>query len=179
MKDEKSLEKFERSVFGDEKVALGARFFRCFRLEAKDIPDQASRERYEKIAPAVICFDEKGEEIATYTGTIDANGVLVRLDKTFNEVYEPKFQAHLTKFLDFLQRYERAEDKMANFKKRIEDVEKQLEKENGKCDGCTRALAEAKAREEEAKKEIAKLNEEKEKFLSPAKKSDPKTPVKN
>lgn len=164
--EEKALQKRERDMFGSDDVAIATRFFHTFKMEAKEVPDQELREKYAKTGPTMIFLDHQGNVVSEATGNFDKSVMLKNLDKAYSTVYAGKLGSQIEKFKEFITRYERAEDNVANQSKRTTEAEGKLVKDSS--DRAQKAYAEEKAKLAELQKEITKLEEERVKLLSPA-----------
>jgi hypothetical protein len=174
--DEKTLAKRESMMFGADDVAIGTQFFHCFRLAAKDVPDAELKAQFAKTAPVLLFLDTEANVVAELAGTFDSRGVLKSLDKTYGTHYAGKLTSQVDKFLDWVKRYEKAEDKVADVTKRVEDIEGRMAK--SPSDTLKKSLEEERTKLGDASRELAKLDEERAKLLAVTPKDAPKEVVK-
>lgn len=158
-------EELEADMFGDSDLILATRFFRCFSINIDDIQDKKLRERYAKKLPALIFVDGRGEETAIMQGRIKPARMKSAMKKVFGDHFKgsmPKLMAAMNDLLDDL---ERAEDRMVDARKMLDETEDRM----ADRDGATADKKVEKKREdyEEARAEFDKVNDKLKELARP------------
>lgn len=151
----------DRVMLGNEDVVFALRFFHPVRIDAKDIGDPALRDQYLQAAPAMVFFESNGTNLGEMTGRIDGASLLGRLDKAYATAYEGRLTSQVTKIIETLGRYERQEDKVADLKKRYDDLKSKAE------DATAKNVVEAKKKYDDARTALDKIGEERDRLFSP------------
>lgn len=160
--DPVAFEKLERKLFGKDELAISSLFFECYRIEASSLAE-SEREEYAKSLPAFLLFSPSGKLIAkTSGGSASAPTLVSFLGKSWREVYGGTLQTRISKFEDYLNRLEKAEDKTELAAKKVKDLEAKADKKSDQI-----KVDEAKAELEVAGKELAALKAERETLLAP------------
>ncbi len=160
--DPVAFEKQEQKLFGKDELAISSLFFECYRIEASSL-SQTEREEVGKALPAFLLFSPSGKLIAKTSGGASSAPTLVSfLGKSWREVYGDSLQSRISKFEDFLNRLEKAEDKAELAAKKVKDLEAKADKKSDQV-----KVAEAKTDLEAAQKELAAAKTERDTLLAP------------
>jgi hypothetical protein len=90
--DDDDLMAFEAKVFGDERVAVGSRFFNCVRICLDDMRSAADRKHYGKKSPSIHLMDPEGKLLKRFDGTRTTGH---RLYKSMEAVIKRHYKANL------------------------------------------------------------------------------------
>jgi len=126
--DEDAAEKHEAKLFGAEDLVIGSRFFRCFRIEAESVTDEAVRKEYLKKLPAFILLDPRGNEVARINGRTSARRLFSSMAKAYKASVGGNLKKSVGRIVKLLRDLEKAEDRMANAKRAHADATARLEK---------------------------------------------------
>lgn len=124
--DSEAEEELMAKMFGTEEVILGTRFFRCFRMNVCDIPDEKMKEKYASRLPALIFLDGRGEEAGRLGGMVRASRVQGNMRKVFSDHFKANMQKLLKSMSEWLDDIERAEDEMVTARKTLDDTEERM-----------------------------------------------------
>ena len=152
--DEKKEKKARRKRFGNEDLILGTKFFDCYRINADDLDEDLYRP-YVKKLPAIIVFDETGAKVATKERVKNAKKLLRAVGKVFKKTYRASMKSRVKSLLDVIAKQEKVEDRVANTRRRLDDLKKRFAK---------KPSPRVKLRLEEQQAELASALEEKKKF---------------
>ncbi len=119
-------EKLESDMFGTEEVILGTRFFRCFMINADDIQDEKIKAEYARKLPALVFLDGRGEEVLRLRGKSRASRVQAAMKRVFGDHFKASMPRVLRAMTDGLDDLQKAEDKMADAKRLLDEVEDRM-----------------------------------------------------
>lgn len=163
----------EADMFGSEEVVLGTRFFRCFRINANDIPDEKIKADYGRKLPALIFLDGRGEEVLRLQGKTRATKVQGAMKRVFGDHFKASMPKLLKEMSDWLDDLERAEDKMVDARKFLDQTEERMaDRDGGTADKKVEKKREAY---EQAREEFEKLVARGKELFNPALKEDEAT----
>lgn len=150
--------KMEKGLFGDENLVLASRFFRCYRIDAKDIPAGKISEKYLlKGTPTFIILDAKGNEVIKNKKKVSTKWINSKLKKQFAADFRAKLRAHIKKLSDWLDDLEKADDSLANAKKSHTAIEDRAAKKDKETARSRKRLAKSNAKLVEAQSAFDKL----------------------
>jgi len=163
--DEEKLEKTERKMFGNDDLAIATKFYRCLRIDADQISSEKIRALYVKKLPTLYVLNAEGKVLARKEGALSAPSILGELKRAYKKVHGVNLAPRIKSFSRFLDRLDKASDKVAELRARLAAAEERLaRKETPRNKKKVQALLEQVEKAEEA---LAALETEKEKLLLP------------
>ena len=158
----------EKKLFGSEDLTLATRFFRCYKIAEKDLPEGKIRDKYLlKKNPTFIILDAKGNEIVKNKKKASTSWITSKMKKQFSADFGMKLSAHVKKLSDWLDDLEKADDKLANAQNAFSAVEEQVSKKDKETRRSKERLAKAAAKLKKVQADFDKLIEYGNKLSNP------------
>ncbi|MCB9834013.1 MAG: hypothetical protein H6807_16245 [Planctomycetes bacterium] len=145
----------EADMFGNEDLILGTRFFRCYRINASSIQDEKIKAEFARKLPTLVFLDGRGDEVMRLQGKNRASRVQSAMKKVFGDHFKVSMPKVLRQMSDLLDDVERAEDKMADARRLLDDVEERMADRDG--DTAEKKIEKRREAYEVAKAEFEKL----------------------
>lgn len=114
-------------LFGAEGLVVATRAFRCYRIQSSTILDAGCRAKYAGKLPAFIWLDTKGNEVAAIQGGCTTQRVLAEMTKVFDVHYKVTMKSLMTTAAKQLKEIEKAEDRAADLKRELGQLEERAE----------------------------------------------------
>ncbi len=139
---QEETDKIDKRLWDMEEVAVAARLFDCAKVYVEDIETEAERDLYAKKTPTVVFLDSRGKEVTRLVGeSVTANQVYEAMKKTAAVDFKTSLEVFVSRYKDFLKRFDKAMAKVSNLEEEIKGHDEHLARHD--CEPARRQKGEA------------------------------------